>query len=103
DLGAVRLGGGLPHGKGDACVVLAAGAVAALPDAAEGIPHMDAPAVPAAGQVPGLHGGGGGPEGGAARLAPELPHQQGALGAVGHGVVFVDVGIGEHPVLVVVV
>src|SRR5699024_12629656 len=40
------------HVEGDPRVVLAAGAVAPLPDAAEGVPHMDAPAIPAAGQVP---------------------------------------------------
>ena len=74
--------------------------MAALPDAPESIPHRDALAVFAAGQVPGFHSGNGGPQGGTGRFAPELPYPQGGAGAVGHGVVLVEVGVGVHLVFV---
>ena len=44
--------------KRNAGIVLAGGAVAAFPDAPEGVADRDAGAVTAAGQVPGFHGGG---------------------------------------------
>ena len=68
--GALGLGQALAHVECHACIVLAAGAVAALPDAPESIPHRDALAVFAAGQVPGFHSGNGGPQGGTGRFAP---------------------------------
>jgi len=59
--GALALVKALPHIERHPGVVLAAGAVATLPDAAESVPYRDASAVFAAGQVPRFHGGNGGP------------------------------------------
>ena len=101
--GALALVKALPHIERYPRVVLAAGAVATLPDAAEGVPHWDAPAVFAAGQVPRLHGGNGGPQGRTGRFAPEFPQPQGGQGAVRHGVVLVQVCVGVHLVFVGVI
>ena len=101
--GALALFKALPHIERYPRIVLAAGAVTALPDAAESIPHRDAPAVFAAGQVPRLHGGNGGPQGRTGRFAPELPQPQGGQGAVRHGVVLVQVCVGVHLVFVGVI
>ena len=103
DGSALGLAETLPHIEGYACVVLAAGAVAALPDAAEGVPHRDASAVLAAGQVPCLHGRNGRPKHRTVGPAPELPDGQGCAGAVGHGVVFVQAGIGVDLVLISII
>ena len=101
--GALALVKALPHIERYPRVVLAAGAVATLPDAAESVPYRDAPAVFAAGQVPRLHGGNCGPQGRAGRFAPELPQPQGGQGAVRHGVVLVQVCVGVHLVFVGVI
>jgi len=100
---ALGLAEALAHIKGHPRIVLAAGAVATLPDAAERIPHRDAAAVCAAGQVPGLHRRDGSPEHRAVRSAPELPQGQGPAGAVGHGVVLAQAVIGVDLVFVGIV
>lgn len=103
DGGALGPAEALPHIEGHAGIVLAAGAVASLPDAAEGVSHRDAPAVFAAGEVPRFHCRDGRPEHRAVRFAPELPHGQSPAGAVGHGVVLAQARIGVDSVLVGVI
>ena len=56
--------GALAHIKGNARIVLAGRAVAALPDALESISYRDARPIPAAGQVPRFH---------CARCGPQHP------------------------------
>lgn len=57
DAHALGAGHILPHVKRDARVVLAGGAVPALPDALKGIADINALAVAAAREIPGFHGG----------------------------------------------
>ena len=92
----------LPHVERHARIVLARRAVAALPDALEGVPHRDTAAVGAAGQVPRLHGSGGRPEHVALAGPAELPHPQRCIGAVGHRVVLTQ-SIAEKLVVIGVV
>ena len=102
DLAAVGAGGVLAHVEGHAGVVLTGGAVAALPDALEGVPDVDAAAIAAAGHVPGLHRADGGPQSGRLAAAAELAQAHGAAVDKGHHVVLAEL-VGEQLVGILIV